>query len=414
MQPLNVWWDGVLVGSLGPDRFTYEDDWVADPASPPISHSLPKDRRRFQALFWRPFFEGLLPVGAQRKIVAEVLGIWPDRAHRLLAHMGAELAGAVTLLREDEVPPDPTLNGAPVPLSDDELVDFLATIRERPFLVGTEEGPRLSLAGVEPKIPVVLVDGRVALPAFGQPTTHILKPGSFASTESTENEAFAMRLGAHLGLGVADVRAEFVGGRSYLLIERYDRAKGDDGSVHRLHQEGFLQAFGMVPLPKVARKGGPGYAQCFDFVRQTCTFPALAVLKLLDAAILQVILGNASAHARNYSLLWRRRGEVALAPLHGLATTVVLPHIPAEFTMKVAGRSTLEDLGHGDWVRFAGECKLGPSYVRRRVRELCGRTVECSEAVAAELGASGLSEEALVGFAILVRGRAERLERTAR
>ena len=52
------------------------------------------------------------------------------------------------------------------------------------------------------------------------------------------------------------------------------------------------------------------------YFRRFCTFPAIGVLKLLDAAIFQVLLGNANAHARNYSLLWRRTGELALAPLY--------------------------------------------------------------------------------------------------
>lgn len=423
-ESLNVWWDGVLVGSLRPGRyqevnpmeFTYADAWIADPASPPVSHYLPRDQRRFEARFCRPFFEGLLPEGNCRQVAEEVLGIfWPDKAALpLLAHLGAELAGALMVLCEDEVPPDSVADGPSMPLPDGELAGLLDTIREWPFLIGAQGGPRLSLSGSQPKIPVVLVDGRVALPAFGQPTTHILKPGSRLSEESSENEAFAMRLGACLGLRVAPVRAGSVDGRSYLLVERYDRVRGGDGQVRRLHQEDFRQAFGMVPLPKTSWNGGPGYAECIELVRQSCTFPASAVLELVDAAILHVILGNARSHARSYSLIWRRPGEIALAPLYGLVTTAALPHVPAEFMMKVAGRSTLEELRRGDWERFADECGLSPSFVRRRVRELCGRVEECSDGVAAELAAPGLSEEALTGLAELVRKRAGRLTGTAR
>ena len=319
---LNVWWDGVRVGTLRPDRdkevnpmwFTYDDDWIADPASSPVSHCLPKDERRFRALLCRPFFEGLLPEGSQREAIAESLGIWPAGALQLLAHMGADLAGALMVLPENEAVPDRSASGSPAPLSDEELAELLATILERPFLVGTECSPRLSLAGAEPKIPVVLADGRVAVPAFGQPTTHILKPGGVSSVASTENEAFSMRLGARLGLSVAPVQAGSANGRPYLLVERFDRMEGRGGRVRRLHQEDFRQAFGMVPLPKTAWRGGPGYAACFELVRRCCTFPANSVLRLLDAVILQVILGNATAHARNYSLLWRRRSDIALAP----------------------------------------------------------------------------------------------------
>ena len=420
---LRVWWDDARVGTLRPGRyeevnpieFAYHDAWIADPLSPAVSHYLPKDRRRFRSLFCRPFFEGLLPEGVQRDMIGESLGVGEATALPLLAHMGAELAGALTVLREDEMPPNPPPDGPSAPLSDEELAELLTMMREWPFLVGLQHGgPRLSLSGSQPKIPVVLAGGRVALPAFGQPTTHILKPGSLASEDSTENEAFAMRLAAFVGLAVAPVSVGSVDGRSYLLVERYDRVRDDDGRVHRLHQEDFRQAFGLVPLPKIAWNGGPGHAECFDLVRQSCTFPATAVLRLVDAAILQVILGNARAHARSYSLLWRRPGEIALAPLYGLVTTATLPYVPAEFLMKVAGRSTLEELRRGDWERFAGECGLSPSFVRRRVRELCGRTEECSEGAAAELAVPGLREEALAGLAALVRGRAQRLAGTAR
>lgn len=397
-------------------EFTYTDAWIADPASPPVSHYLPKDRRRFEARFCRPFFEGLLPEGNHRQVAEEALGIfWPDKgALPLLAHLGAELAGALMVLREDEAPPVPVPDGPAVPLPDEELAELLDAMLEWPFLIGMERGPRLSLPGSQPKIPVVLVDGRVALPVFGQPTTHILKPGSRSSEESTENEAFAMRLGVRLGLGVASVTAGSVDGRSYLLVRRFDRSPGGDGRVHRLHQEDFRQAFGMVPLPKTSWNGGPGYAECIELARQSCTFPAAAVLKLVDAAILQVLLGNARAHARNYSLLWRRRGEIALAPLYGLVTTATLPRVPAEFMMKVGGRSTLEELGRDDWERFAGECGLSSLFVRRRVRELSGRAGECCGEVAAELATPGLSEEVLAGLTTLVQKRAARLARTAR
>ncbi len=419
---LSVWWDDDRVGTLGPGRyeevnpieFAYEDAWIADPASPAVSHYLPKDRQRFHSRFCRPFFEGLLPEGTQRDVIGEVLGVGEATSLPLLAHMGAELAGALMVLREEEAPPYPASHGPCVPLPDEELAELLVMMREWPFLVGEEGGPRLSLCGSQPKIPVVLADGRVALPAFGQPTTHILKPGSFASEDSTENEAFAMCLAACLGVAVAPVSVGSVDGRSYLLVERYDRMLGDDGRVRRLHQEDFRQAFGMVPLPKTAWNGGPGYAECFDLVRLSCTFPAAAVLQLVDAAILQVLLGNTRAHARSYSLLWRRPGEIALAPLYGLVTTATLPYIPAEFLMKVAGRATLEELRCGDWERFAAECGLNPSFVRRRVRELCGRAEECSDGVVAELAVPGLREEALAGLAPLVRRRAQRLAGTTR
>ena len=81
----------------------------------------------------------------------------------------------------------------PTPLDDAGLIRVLDALPLRPLLAG-EDGLRLSLAGAQSKVPVILVDGAVALPAAGQPTTHILKPPMSRFSATTENEAFVMRL----------------------------------------------------------------------------------------------------------------------------------------------------------------------------------------------------------------------------
>ena len=141
----------------------------------------------------------------------------------LLDALGGDVAGALSLLPESVVPaagraPD----YAPRLLDDHGLVDVLDALPTRPLLAG-RDGLRLSLAGAQSKLPVVLVDGRVALPAPGQPTTHILKPTIARFPGTTENEALAMRLAAACGLPVAPVEARVAGGRPYVLVTRYDR-----------------------------------------------------------------------------------------------------------------------------------------------------------------------------------------------
>lgn len=428
-RSLNVWWGGTLAGRLALDRhgamrFTYHAEWVEDGSAPPVSFSLPKQLRSFSLRRCLPFFEGLLPEGTQRDAAAAVLGISPTNTFRLLAGLGAELAGALTLLPEDEEPPDALPAPLPEPLTDDELRLLLETIRTRPFLAGETmdarglmdrggRGLRMSLAGAQSKLPVVLVDDRIALPPPGQPTTHIIKPPIPDLEDTTENEAFAMRLAARMGLAVAPVRPEVVAGRTYLLVERYDRVLPPSGLVQRLHQEDFCQALGAVPQRKYAADGGPGFPQCFDLVRRVCTRPAPAVLALLDAAIAQVLLGNADAHGKNYSLLRQPDGQVGLAPLYDLLSTIAYPRYSPRFAMKIAGRSTLEELRRGDWDRFARRCGLAPPFVRRRVGELCDLGIQRAGPVAEELALAALREEALVQQAELVEKRASQLATTA-
>ncbi|MXX70272.1 MAG: type II toxin-antitoxin system HipA family toxin [Gemmatimonadetes bacterium] len=429
-RSLTVWWAGTTVGRLALDRhgamrFTYDGRWIEDESAPPISFSLPKRAESFSARLCLPFFEGLLPEGAQRDAVATALGVSPSNTFRLLAALGAELAGALTLLPDDAEPGGMVAAGASEPLLDDELLLLIETIRTRPFLAGIgqdSEGPagapgeglRMSLAGAQSKLPVVLVDQRVALPVAGQPTTHILKPPIPDLDHPTENEAFAMRLASRMGLTVAPVRPAVVADGSYLLVERYDRRTAPDGRVERLHQEDFCQALGFVPQRKYASDGGPGFPECFELVRRVCTRPAVAVLGLLDAAIVHVLLGNADAHGKNYSLLRKPRGEVVLAPLYDLLSTVAYPRYTPRFAMNIAGRRTLGELRRIDWDRFARRCGMAPPFVRRRVRELCHLAHRRAGAVAEELALPGLGEEALAAQADLVGERASRLANTVR
>lgn len=48
-------------------------------------------------------------------------------------------------------------------------------MHQRPMIVG-EDGIRLSLAGAQDKLPVAIIEGNLAIPMNGAPSTHILKP----------------------------------------------------------------------------------------------------------------------------------------------------------------------------------------------------------------------------------------------
>jgi serine/threonine-protein kinase HipA len=284
------------------------------------------------------------------------------------------------------------------------LIEILDILPKRPMLAG-REGLRLSLAGAQQKLPVVLVNGRIALPRLGQPTTHILKPPIVRFPATTENEAFAMRLAAAVGLPVARIEARRLADRTFLLVERYDRETGADGEVRRLHQEDFCQALGFPPENKYASEGGPGFKACFDLVRRACTTPAPAVLRLLDAAIFNAVLGNADAHSKNFSLLYTGR-TIDLAPLYDLLCTAAYPELSPNLAMRIAKRATLTDFRPDTWERFAGDVGVGVPHTRRRVRALAQAMSDQAPRVATALAPLGLDDAALHSFADIVRSRA--------
>lgn len=131
---------------------------------------------------------------------------------------------------DDEPPPaKPTIRTA-APLHGDELAELVANLRSAPL--GVSGTVRVSLGGVQEKLLLTrMTDGSRGRPVDGTPSTHILKPEIAAYPQTVENEVFCMRIAKHLGLAVAEVEMMVVGGRKLLVVERYDRVVGPDGSV---------------------------------------------------------------------------------------------------------------------------------------------------------------------------------------
>lgn len=388
---LNVWWDTRRVGVLsidghGDTEFTYAQSWRDAPGARAISVSLPLRAETFSRRQCRPFFEGLLPEESQRIAVAAALGVSQQNEFRLLEAIGGEVAGALSLWPEDVTPPETTWNSPAEKLSDQAVVALLDRLPARPLLAG-ERGLRLSLAGAQAKVPLIATSDGLALPRPGEPTTHILKPPIARFSGTTENEAFAMRLAQKIGLDVAEVEIRTVSGRSFLLIKRYDRTADADGQMRRLHQEDFCQAIGYTSAQKYAADGGPVFRDCFALLRRVVTRPAVEVLKMMDAALFNLIIGNADAHGKNYSLLYQA-DAIVMAPLYDLLSTVAYPDLSPSLAMKIAKRPRLEDLSPRDWAKFAEETGLTEPYIRRRAASLADRIIADAPRARASFDAS--------------------------
>src|SRR5204862_4971674 len=102
-----------IINRLAGDRhlFAFEEDYVDDPNRPTLSLSYkgqtgglvtavrPVGRRL------PPFFSNLLPEGHLRTYLAQKAGVKPEREFFLLAVLGADVAGAVTMKPLDEDKP---------------------------------------------------------------------------------------------------------------------------------------------------------------------------------------------------------------------------------------------------------------------------------------------------------------------
>ena len=408
-RTLTVWWDDDRVGSLTVDQhgdtsFQYADTWLEREDARAISWSLPLQAEAYSRRESLPFFEGLLPEATQRERVAAALGVSKDNPFKLLELLGGDIAGALSLWPEGVNPP-PETTETPGLLTDSELAARIGRLPERPLLAG-ESGARLSLAGAQAKLPLVKENGKLRLPAPGEPSTHILKPPIERFEGTTENEALVMRLAAAIGLPTASVEIGSAEGKPFLLVERYDRIL-HARKTRRIHQEDFCQAMEILSSRKYASEGGPGFGDCFALLRLAATRPAVEALKLLDAAIFNLLVGNADAHGKNYSLLYKS-GETQLAPLYDLMATVIYPGLDDRLAMKIGGKAKLEEIEARHLDRFAVSIGMTPTYVRRRAKKLSQLVIERAAALGTELVQEFpvADSRALVEISQMIRNRA--------
>jgi serine/threonine-protein kinase HipA len=377
MKRLIVYLSSELVGMLDQDdsgllEFRYAEEWLNKPDAMPLSRSLPLQREPYQGKHVRPFFAGTLPDEGPRRQIAAILGISERNDFAMLERIGGECAGAVSLLPEGVLLPAPGERRLSE-LCERELQEIIDELPQRPLMAG-KEGVRLSLAGSQDKLPVVIQESVISLPLGGTPSTHILKPEPERFPGLVAIEAFCMTLAKAVGLNVPQVAIRSIGDKPCIVIQRYDRIIGQDGTITRIHQEDFCQALGFPPERKYQQEGGPLLRDCIAMLREWSTVPALDIRDFLDGLIFNVLIGNADAHGKNYSMLYRKR-ERRLAPFYDLICTLAWPELSKTPAMKIGQSDSIETITAAHWQRMAQEARLGWPMLRERITDLCNKSI---------------------------------------
>ena len=361
---------------------SYTGAWLAAPDRFPVSLSMPLQTAPFGSERVLPWLMNLLPEGEPFRAMTRAVGVAPEDALGLIAETGNDLAGALSI-----TPQQPRGEPGYRPIPDaDALERIIEELPARPFLIG-EEGVSMSLAGAQDKLPVALIDGQITVPINGAPSTHILKPDNPRLPASVQNEALCMVLARRIGLEVAPVTTGIAGGRSYLLVDRYDRA-GTGHEVHRLHQEDFCQALARPPAAKYEFNGtgtrGPSIADLFALVRQHMT--ARDITRLLDAVILNIAIGNVDSHAKNYSILLGP-GAPQLAPLYDLMSGLAWPNITQNHAQTIGGQRRGRHIYGRHWRRMAEVAGLAARGTIQRVEQVTTRLLRELPAAVEEVAA---------------------------
>jgi serine/threonine-protein kinase HipA len=377
-RTLNAYYDRELVGQLVQDdggqmNFQYDPSWFGSPEPIALSWSLPVQEEPFTQKECRGYFGGILPEEDNRKVIARILGISDKNDFAMLEQIGGECAGAISFLPEDTVIPED--DDRYRDLTGEELARILRELPRRPLMAG-EDGIRLSLAGAQHKIAVRLDDGKISIPRGSAPSSHVLKPAIDNYEGVVFNEAFCMELANACDLNAASAEVGIVEDIDYLLVERYDRIRGEDENIQRLHQEDFCQALGIPSEIKYQSEGGPSLADCFKLIRDASSAPAPDLIALLDAVIFNLLIGNHDAHAKNFSLLYMPDRSIRLAPLYDLVSTVFYPELIDRMAMKIGKQPKSSLIYSKDFDRFAADAGLGVAAARARIPALADRLLE--------------------------------------
>jgi serine/threonine-protein kinase HipA len=337
---------------------------------------LPLTPETYEGKRARSFFAGILPEEGPRARIAEILGISERNDFAMLERIGGECAGAISLLPEGMPPPQ--VENRLRTLDEKDLEAIVHELPRRPLLAG-EEGLRLSLAGAQNKLPVIVDGDSISLPLGNTPSTHIIKPEPDHFPGLAANEVFCMRLAGALGLNVPEVTIRTIGDKPCTIIARYDRIRSAGfGRTVRLHQEDFCQALGHPPEHKYQQEGGPLVRDCVALLREWSTTPVLDIRAFMDGLIFNMLIGNADAHGKNYSMIYRP-GERRLAPFYDLVATIVWPELSARLAMNIGNGKNVNDVNPAHFRHMAEDAALGWPMVRERIETLSGKMIDMLE-----------------------------------
>lgn len=377
MNELVVYLCGHRTGLLirkdnGNMQFRYDADY----AGPALSHAMPLQSDAHPHRVCVAVFGGLLAEGNVREALARNLGISRQNDFSLIEELGGDCAGAISVLpRGVALPTQPQARA----LDAEELDRVISELPQRPLAASPAEGIRLSLAGAQPKLPVILEGSGMALPTnAAAATTHIVKPEPERFPGLVDNEAFCMALAAAIDLPVAATSKRVsTSGRPYLLVTRFDRDATVD-PIRRIHQEDVCQALGRSSESKYQGEGGPSVAETVALLRDASSVPALDLPTFWYALVFNWLIGNCDAHAKNFSLLYDGRAPT-LAPLYDLVSTAVYTELTKRLAMSIDGARELEEVTTASWSALAAQVGYSARFAKDAANAVVQRTLVQSE-----------------------------------
>jgi serine/threonine-protein kinase HipA len=399
MNSLSIFLGPQLVGQLEYQSLeerpilSYVPEWQQQGF--PISPHLPLTSEHDSSSV-RYFFENLLPEGNNLEALLDNYRVSKTQIFRILQIIGRETTGAFSFAA-------PATGSSFRPVPEAELIKRLDN-RSTEGLIFWDGKPRLSVAGVQDKLPLTLLEEHRM--GFGEgefASTHILKfqKDGDRAPFLVLNEFFCMRLAQMVGLPVAPVEFRKLGSHPVLFVERFDR-KLKRSKVERLHVIDGCQALNLPSSMKYERnfgsardvahiRDGATLRALFDFTK-TCSTPAAAALTFINWVVFNLCIGNADAHAKNISYFIDRKG-IRPAPYYDLVNIAVYPMFEQDLAMSVGDEFKLDQIYAFQLAELCDELKFKRRILVNQFKKIGAGIIKYLDRE--ELVPSGLDDEGL-------------------
>ena len=392
-------------------RLSYRDEYLEDEARVPLSLSLPAENGPHRGDAVAQWIDGLLPGRREvRERWRDHYGAASAGAFDLLStRVGHDCAGAVQFSAESGAD---TLWDRPSGvrwLSESAFQDLILEMSHHPHWWGSSpSADGFSLAGAFPKTSLVRRnDGTWGRPYGTIPSTLILKPSTDDDPHQAVNEFLVMRAARHAGLACCDVKLEVTAGCPVLIVSRFDRRPGDDGTILRVHQEDLHQACG-GGRSIYQSQGGLAPGEIASFLREHSAYPPRELEAFYHQLVYRWAAGDVDGHAKNYTLLLTA-DDARLAPLYDSWSQPVRdPRYASSHRMALwigdDGRLLAGD-DEGYWRQAAGVLGVRPRQATEILRSVKDRFGAAAERAIDDLPDDGIVEEPAERFGAFARSR---------
>lgn len=363
---------GTLQYEPSTDNFTvrYTADW--NQQGFPLSPLIPLENTT-SGIYVKTFIENLLPEGRALDELCQFSGVSKYSLFALLHAIGKEPTGAFKFV------------SSACPAEENRFIEIpLNTLKQRikardsQGLMVWDAKPRLSVAGVQQKLPIVKWKNKFGFGEGEIASTHLLK---FAKPDSTLilNEYLSMKLAQSCGLKVAPVELLDFDGEAVLAVQRFDRVI-QDARVERLHIIDACQALGVFSSRKyewhlghgrdvAAIREGVSFKKLF-LIAENCKIPFLAKQTLIQWLIFNLIIKNFDAHGKNISFFINHSG-IEITPFYDLINIGLYPdEYEQSLAMAIGDTYLYAELNSLDFEELCNDCDIKSSVVKNIFKQL--------------------------------------------